>query len=393
VSRRVEGDGGPVAVRRGPVLRTAVAALVLSAAVAQAAEPRLNEIQFLGTHNSYRTRPPEPLWSLLQGLPVTKAGNPADLDYGHPPLPQQLAAGIRSVELDLYADPDGGRYARRMGLSIAGAAGDDGLTDADRRALAAPGIKVLHMPDFDFGTNHLTLRAALEAVREWSTAHPRHLPVVVHLETKDETVRLLPLPGLAVAAAWDAEACRRLDAEIDACFPAASRGVFTPDALRNAHASLPAALAADGWPTVEDLRGRVLFVMEGVAVGPYLEPDPRLAGRRCFVYGRPGDPGTAFLLMNDPLGQRDAIARRVREGYMVRTRADAGTREARSGITDRREAALASGAHIVSTDYPWPDPRGANEAGWTDYAVRLPGGGVARPNPVTAPDGPPPPAE
>lgn len=392
MSRRIEGDGGPAA-RRGWMLRTAVAGLLLAATVAPAGELRLNEIQLLGTHNSYRIRPPEPLWSLLQGLPVTGAGNPADLDYGHPPLPQQLAAGIRSVELDLYADPDGGRYARRLGLSIAGAVGGDGLDDADRRALAAPGIKVLHMPDFDFGTNHLTLRAALEAVKEWSSAHPRHLPVVVHLETKDETVRLVPLPGLAVAAAWDADACRRLDAEIDACFPAAGRGVFTPDALRGTHASLPEALAAEGWPTVEDLRGQVLFVMEGVAVGPYLEPDPRLAGRRCFVYGRPGDPGTAFLLMNDPLDQRDAIALRVREGYMVRTRADAGTREARSGMTDRREAALASGAQIVSTDYPWPDPRGGREEGWTDYAVRLPGGGVARPNPVSAPEAPSPPAE
>lgn len=359
---------------------------------AGATDLRLNEIQVLGTHNSYRTRPPQPLWSLLQGLPATGAGNPADLDYGHPPIPQQLAAGIRSLELDLYADPEGGRYVRRMGLTLAGGAGND-LDAADRDVLAAPGIKVLHMPDFDFGTNHLTLRGALEAVREWSAAHPRHLPLVIHLETKDETVRLLPVPGLAVAAEWDAAACRRLDAEIDDCFPADSRAVFTPDALRGPHASLPAALEADGWPTVEALRGRLLFVMEGVAVRRYLEPDPRLAGRRCFVYGRPGDPGTAFLLMNDPLEQGDAIAQRVREGYMVRTRADAGTREARSGATDRRDAALASGAQIVSTDYPWPDPRGGGEEGWTDYAVRLPDGGVARPNPVTAADTPRPIAE
>ena len=355
------------------------------AAAAGAADLRLNEIQLLGTHNSYRTRPPEPLWSLLRGLPVSGAGNPADLDYGHPPLPQQLAAGIRSVELDLYADPDGGRYAGRLGLSLAGGTGD-GLGAAEREALAAPGTKVLHMPDFDFGTNHLTLRAALEAVRAWSVARPRHLPLVIHLETKDETMRSLPLPGLAVAAAWDAAACRRLDAEIDASFPPDSHAVFTPDALRGAHASLPAAVERDGWPTVDALRGRVLFVMEGVAVRPYLEPDPRLAGRRCFIYGRPGDPGTAFLLMNDPLHEGDAIAQRVREGYMVRTRADAGTREARSGATDRRDAALSSGAQIVSTDYPWPDPRGGREEGWTGYAVRLPEGGVARPNPVTAPD-------
>jgi len=60
----------------------------------------------------------------------------------------------------------------------------------------------------------------------------------------------------------------------------------------------------------------------------------------------------------------------------VRTRADADTEEARSGDTTRRDAALASGAHFVSTDYPVPDPR------FTDYRVGIPGEGVARCNPV-----------
>jgi hypothetical protein len=43
------------------------------------------------------------------------------------------------------------------------------------------------------------------------------------------------------------------------------------------------------------------------------------------------------------------------------------------------EAALTSGAHFVSTDYPEPDPR------FTPYAVAIPGGSPARCNPVSAP--------
>ena len=61
----------------------------------------------------------------------------------------------------------------------------------------------------------------------------------------------------------------------------------------------------------------------------------------------------------------------------MRTRADADTREARSGETARREAAFASGAQVVSTDYYEPNP-----AFGTGYAVRLPGDGVARCNPA-----------
>jgi len=66
----------------------------------------------------------------------------------------------------------------------------------------------------------------------------------------------------------------------------------------------------------------------------------------------------------------------VQQGYMVRTRADADTEQSRSGDTTRRDAAFASGAHFISTDYPVPDPD------FTDYQVTMPGGNIARCNPV-----------
>ena len=65
----------------------------------------------------------------------------------------------------------------------------------------------------------------------------------------------------------------------------------------------------------------------------------------------------------------------------VRTRADADTVEARASDTTRRDAAFASGAQIVSTDFERVDPR------WPTYVVALPGGGEARCNPISAPKG------
>jgi hypothetical protein len=93
-----------------------------------------------------------------------------------------------------------------------------------------------------------------------------------------------------------------------------------------------------------------------------------------------GEPGAAILIVNDPVADFEKIQGLVADGYIVRTRADADTAEARSGDTRRRDRAFASGAQLVSTDYYLP----AAHFG-TDYVVRLPG--PARCNPVRRPRG------
>jgi hypothetical protein len=97
----------------------------------------------------------------------------------------------------------------------------------------------------------------------------------------------------------------------------------------------------------------------------------------------PGQPDAAFIKENDPTGaNRDRIRDEVRQGYMVRTRADADTREARADDPRRRDQALASGAQWVSTDYPAPGIAARFGSG---YRVRVPNHRPARCNPVNAP--------
>ena len=60
---------------------------------------------------------------------------------------------------------------------------------------------------------------------------------------------------------------------------------------------------------------------------------------------------------NDPVAQEEEIRALVEEGFLVRTRADAGTAEARRNDTRRRDRAIATGAQLISTDYPEPDRR------------------------------------
>jgi hypothetical protein len=109
-----------------------------------------------------------------------------------------------------------------------------------------------------------------------------------------------------------------------------------------------------------------------------LHPDPD--DRLIFVSAAPPEPDAGVVVVNDPVADGDRIRDLVAEGFIVRTRADADTLQARSGDVTMRDAAFASGAQYVSTDYPFPD-----ELFGTGYVVRVPGGGAARCNPVSAP--------
>ena len=105
-----------------------------------------------------------------------------------------------------------------------------------------------------------------------------------------------------------------------------------------------------------------------------------LAGRVIFTSANPGNDDAAFIKLND--SKHDPIVDRVRAGYVVRTRADADTEEARVNDTTTRDAALLSGAQWVSTDYPVPNP-----AFGTGYFVEIPDGHPARCNLINAPYG------
>lgn len=88
----------------------------------------------------------------------------------------------------------------------------------------------------------------------------------------------------------------------------------------------------------------------------------------------------AYFTINSPIRDQERIRAAVKAGFMVRTRADANTMEARHNDTTRRAAAFSSGAQYVSTDYYVPRPE------FSDYTVSLPGESPARCNPVRRDD-------
>ena len=154
--------------------------------------------------------------------------------------------------------------------------------------------------------------------------------------------------------------------------------LILPDDVRGDDVTLELAVLTRGWPPISEVRGRVMFALDngGEKRELYVEGHTSLEGRVLFTDSPPGTPEAAFMKRNNPLSNPGEIEMLVQQGYMVRTRADADTEQARSGDTTRREAALNSGAHFISTDYPVPDPD------FSDYQVQLPGGGESRCNPV-----------
>jgi hypothetical protein len=366
--------------------RSAVAALALLAAACGGDDNdlppgyplddalRLDQIQVLGSHNSYhRIARPELYDALLEIVPPLAIA----WEYEHLPLAEQFETqGIRQIELDVWADPAGGLYSRRPVLGFVGLDPESGIP-----ALDEPGFKVLHVAELDFESTCWTFVECLEDVRDWSLDHPGHAPIFILVEAKDDPTPDLLQLGFGTPVAIGPAEFDALDEEIRSVF--APGHVVTPDEVRGDHETLLESIRArGGWPTLGELRGRIIFALDngGQKKTDYIAGHPSLRGRILFTSSAPPEPEAAFVKLNDPIGDGERIRELVAEGFVIRTRADADTEQARTGDTTDREAALASGAQFVSTDYPVPNP----DFG-TGYFVAIPGGVPARCNPITGP--------
>jgi hypothetical protein len=166
---------------------------------------RIDQLQLLGSHNSYHRAPRFALTSRFR--------------YTHRPLPQQLAAqGVRHLELDV-------RYA-------------------------GGALRVGHAPIVDAGTQCRSFELCLEGIAAWSRSQPDHLPVFVFVQPKE---------GLISAG---------LDQRVDLLDRAIARVFRThelllPRDVARQFPNLRDAVRSAGWPSLERTRGKVAFVLFG----------------------------------------------------------------------------------------------------------------------------------
>ncbi len=287
---------------------------------------RLHHVQTKATHNSYHAPNPD-----LSG---------PEYVIDHAPLDVQLSEqGVRKLELDIRYDVDTGDF------------------------------RVFHFSLFDEGTTCPTLGECLRVVKRWSDAHRAHLPLSIMLDLKD----LAPGPDAIepyfgyiheiILGVWPAER------------------IVTPDEVQGKYPTLGEAVRTEGWPTLGKLRGRVLFTMYNLtdAFGiAYSREGTSLSGRLAFTRTVPTDPHAAWTQYDNPTVTGDLIKEAALANMLIRTRAEIDLAGALAGDTTLRDAALAVGAHFVTTDYPAP-------TSGSSYFVDIPNGTPARCNPLTAP--------
>lgn len=282
---------------------------------------RLNHLQAEGTHNSYHLRNGERVID--------------DWNYEHAPLGEQLGShGVRAIELDVHWDAEIQR------------------------------LRVYHLDLIDPRSTCDRFLDCLVELRRFSDAHPGHHPIFVQIEPKSSA-------GVTPTELGDA-----LDAEIRAVF--GPELLVTPDLVRGDAETLAAAIAAEGWPTLGEVRGRVLFFLDCDRDFCVEYAGDGLEGRVAFVDSEPGDAFAAVRVMNTP---GEDVREAVMAGFLVRTRAismpDALEADAAT-LHAELDLALASGAHIISTDVPVPRDDVA-------LHVAIPAGTPSRCNPITAP--------
>ncbi|OJD33492.1 acid phosphatase [Diplodia corticola] len=360
--------------------------------VSTAADLRLNHIQVIGTHNSYHREvsiTARPIFELL-------VPSPQSLYYSHASLSDQLDyQSVRSLELDVYADYlSPGQFASPLIDRLAQLPEPQ---QAWQDYMREPGAKVLHVSDIDVRSVCPTLKLCLKELRDWSDKRPAHVPVVIDLEYKTVDERLRAVGG-APGEPWNATSLGLMDDEIRAAL--GKDKIITPDDVRlrgrsktDTHLTLEGAVLQHGWPTLEESRGKFLFVMDNNPDGtPSIRDAYRADGhanlenRVVFTNSLPGEADAAFIKRNDPSGDNLAESQElVRKGYLIRTRADEPINSVLMGddvANARLKRALETGAQVVSTD--WPGVGMATRYG-SNYVARLPAGGVVRCNPVNAP--------
>ena len=233
---------------------------------------KMNQIQVVGSHNSYKEA------IAPREMAVLKARNPKaaeTLDYSHEPLTQQLDAGARQLELDFVYDPEGGRYYTPLGRKMT-----PDTTPYDLEPMKKPGMKVIHVPDIDYRSVCPLLADCFREIRAWSDKHPEHVPILIIFNLKQD--QLKNVPGAVPLLPFDAKAMDAVDAEMRAVFR--PNQLITPDSVQGKHKTLREAVAAGAWPTLKQARGKFLLAMdEGPeVVAVYRGNRKSLEGRAMF---------------------------------------------------------------------------------------------------------------
>ncbi|MGL5276754.1 phosphatidylinositol-specific phospholipase C domain-containing protein [Myroides sp.] len=218
---------------------------------------------------------------------------------------------------------------------------------------ATRGDKSGHMADVDFRSKYPTLKLALQSIKNWSDKNSDHIPLFIMIEAKDMNWPLFE--NATQVLKYDELAFDLLDKEIVDVI--GRDKLITPDDLRGGYSSLKQAIENNNWPLVSQSRGKMIFMLLPSTGGAnqkesvYVKNRPNLEGRIMFVQSKESDSYGCFLLLDNAIVRQEDIKKYVLKGYLVRTRSDIDTYEAKVNDYTRAKAAFSSGAQVISTDF------------------------------------------
>lgn len=279
---------------------------------------KFNELSFLGTHNSYQTPAVDELKTIYNnlsdltfGLVTAETG-----DFWSETLTDQLNCGLRSFEMDIETFDRDGEIS----------------------------FTCMHSPYIDMTTSCYDFSLAMKEIAMWSDNNPDHLPITILVEPKSLFIPLEDMKFFNIDYAKEFDKMLR---------ESLGDKLFTPADMLRDYSSFGEMRAADDWCKVEDMLGKVIVLLhEGNVTEKYIDIDPSIKTQAMFPMLREEDIDrdcASFILCNEP-DELIEISNEVigEKKIMVRTRADKFT----SVSEENREQAFASGAQIISTDYP-----------------------------------------
>lgn len=284
---------------------------------------RLNQIQIKGTHNSYHQQP----------LIAWHASH----KYTHLPLNEQLEKrGIRAFELDVH------------------------------RPTLGSDLLVYHIAAVDAKTSCSKFKDCLRELKNWSDQHPGHVTIFVWIEIKDGT-------GGPKFADFN-----RVDQEIREIL---GDRLITPDDLQRDHETLQASIQKDGWPTVEESRGKFIFMLDNDDRTPkvYLKNDS-LAGRVMLPRANETTLNSpwAVVAKTDPGSFHSAA---LQKNFILAVNLCSPESNA-ADCQNRLKRSLEAGTQLLMDDFEGGDPKQTLGG----YYVQLKDQLTANCNPMTADD-------
>ncbi len=315
-------------------LRIAIYLTLFTVASVQALP--LNQLQVIGSHNSYKKALDSDVANQLDKI---QAGFADKISYAHPSLTRQLNMGLRQLEIDVLADSQGGLYQQPLAQQWTKKAL---FSATEKQQLAKPGFKVLHIPDVDLASHCIQFSDCLAELKTWSLNNPNHLPVYVMFNVKES--HWSKINGVKPEQ-FTAKHYQQLNQVI--VKKLGLDKLLTPSLVQQQNLSLAQSVKQFGWPDVEQVRGKFIFIFDGNPQQLDLfeqAGDTVIFGAFAIEHHQ-----AAILLYNNPQQQAEQITHAVAQGFIVRTRAD--EFNAKQSPNQRALAAINSGAQIISSDF------------------------------------------